>query len=68
MAFADFLEERAPAPIVATLTIGAIGLLVAERLGTRRRSEDTLTNGEAVGIGVAQAAALVPASRGPGRR
>ena len=62
VAFADFLEEqvRTPAPIVATLTIGAIGLLVAERLGTRRRTEDTLTNSEAVGIGVAQAAALVP--------
>ena len=44
----------------ATLTLGAIGFLVAERLGGQRRNEESLTAAEALIIGCAQAAALVP--------
>lgn len=60
--FNDFIEERlrTPAVAAATLTIGAIGLLVAERAGSQRRDERTLTMGEAFLIGCAQALALVP--------
>ena len=40
--------------------VGGIGLIVAERLGSRGRSVDGLDNGHAMLIGVAQAAALAP--------
>lgn len=60
--FADVIETRLRSPLVVaiTLTIGAIGLLVAERLGRKTREARALGYGEAVMIGVAQAAALAP--------
>lgn len=51
---------RAPDVVVMTMAVGAVGLSLAEWLGTRRREAATLGYGEAVLIGVAQAAALVP--------
>ena len=56
------IEERlrTPAVTAVTLTIGAVAMLVAERLGERRRSEHQITVFEAVLIGFAQASALVP--------
>ncbi len=42
------------------LAAGAVAMLVAERLRTRTRSETTLGPWEALGLGAAQAAALVP--------
>ncbi len=60
--FADAIENslRSPAIVAATLVVGAIGLLVAEWVGSRRRGEETIGYGEALAIGVAQASALVP--------
>jgi undecaprenyl-diphosphatase len=60
--FADAIERdvRAPAVVAVTLTLGAIGLLVAERVGTHSRREDTISYGNALLIGIAQASALVP--------
>jgi undecaprenyl-diphosphatase len=60
--FADVIETRLRSPlvVVVTLTIGGIGLLVAERLGRKTREARALGYGEAVAIGVAQAAALAP--------
>ena len=43
-----------------TLTIGAIGLLVVERLAPRWRTEESLGALDALAIGTAQAAALAP--------
>jgi undecaprenyl-diphosphatase len=60
--FADAIEStvRSPAVVAAMLAGGAIGLLVAEAVGVKRRSEESIGYGEALAIGVAQAAALVP--------
>ena len=60
--FADAIETtlRSPAVVAATLAIGAIGLLVAEWVGSRRRGEESIGYGEALAIGIAQASALVP--------
>jgi len=60
--FADVIETRLRSPLVVaiTLTIGAIGLLLAERLGRKTREARALGYGEAFLIGVAQAAALAP--------
>ena len=60
--FADVIEGRLRSPLVVaiTLTIGAIGLLLAERLGRKSREARSLGYGEALLIGVAQAAALAP--------
>lgn len=60
--FADVIETRLRSPLVVavTLTVGAIGLLVAERFGRKTRDARALGYGEAVMIGVAQAAALAP--------
>jgi undecaprenyl-diphosphatase len=60
--FADVIEGRLRSPLVVavTLTIGAIGLLVAERLGRKSRDARALGYGESFLIGVAQAAALAP--------
>jgi undecaprenyl-diphosphatase len=62
MLFNDFLENtvRTPGATAVTLTLGAIGLLVAERLRERTRDESTVTPGEAIGFGLAESAALVP--------
>lgn len=60
--WADWLAAnvRTPGVTAVTLAAGALGLLVVERLGPRRRDEDSLRPMEAVGFGLAQAAALVP--------
>jgi undecaprenyl-diphosphatase len=60
--FADAIETRlrSPSVIAVTLTIGAIGLIVAERVGRKTRDPGTLGYWEAFAIGVAQAAALAP--------
>ena len=60
--FADVIEAqlRSPAVVAVTLVVGGIGLLVAERIGRKSRDARTLGYGEAVLIGVAQAAALAP--------
>jgi undecaprenyl-diphosphatase len=60
--FADAIENslRSPAIVAAMLVVGAIGLVAAEWAGSKRRGEDSLGYGEALAIGVAQAAALVP--------
>jgi undecaprenyl-diphosphatase len=60
--YTDAVESalRSPGVAAAMLTLGALALLAVERLGARRREEASLGMGEAFGIGVAQAAALVP--------
>jgi undecaprenyl-diphosphatase len=60
--FADAIETtlRSPAVVAVTLVIGAIGLVVAERFGARRRGEESIGYGESFAIGVAQASALIP--------
>jgi undecaprenyl-diphosphatase len=60
--FADAIETtlRSPAVVAAALAVGAIGLIVAEAVGAKRRGDDTVGYGEALAIGVAQASALVP--------
>lgn len=60
--FADLIETRVRSPqvVAVTLAVGGIGLLVAEWLGRKERDARGLGLGEAVLIGVAQAAALVP--------
>jgi undecaprenyl-diphosphatase len=60
--WADWLAAnvRTPGVTAVTLAAGALGLLVVERLGPRRRDESSLRPLEAIGFGLAQAAALVP--------
>jgi undecaprenyl-diphosphatase len=60
--FADLIEARLRSPLLVacTLTIGGIGLIIAERLGRKTREARDLGYGEAVAIGIAQAAALAP--------
>jgi undecaprenyl-diphosphatase len=60
--FADVIEARLRSPLLVafTLTIGGIGLIIGERLGRKTRDARTLGYGEAVAIGIAQAAALAP--------
>ena len=60
--FADVIETQLRSPLVVaiTLTVGGIGLIVAERLGRKTRDARTLGFGEAFAIGVAQATALAP--------
>lgn len=62
LTLSDFIEDslRTPAVTAVTLTLGAVAMLVAERLGERRRSEGDLTYLDVVLIGCAQASALVP--------
>src|SRR4030081_3935431 len=56
------IEASMRTPLVAAvaLAIGAILPFVAERVGTKTRSEDSLTLMEAFWIGCAQAVALIP--------
>jgi undecaprenyl-diphosphatase len=58
----DRVEEALRTPVVAAsaLAVGAVAMLVAERLGPRLRMEQTLGWFDAVFVGCAQAAALVP--------
>jgi undecaprenyl-diphosphatase len=60
--FAKWIEEHARVPIVTvvTLSVGALGLLLVERLGPRTRGVDDLTPMDATVFGLAQAAALIP--------
>lgn len=59
--FADALQGiRSPVVVAVTLAAGGLGLILAERLGAHARGEDSIGYGEAVAIGIAQAAALVP--------
>jgi undecaprenyl-diphosphatase len=60
--FADVIETqyRSPLIVAITLTIGGIGLIIAERIGRKSRDARTLGYGEAIAIGVAQTLALIP--------
>jgi undecaprenyl-diphosphatase len=62
MLFTDRIEEalRQPPVAAAALMVGSLGMLVAERLGPRSRTEASLGWLEAVLIGCAQAVALIP--------
>jgi undecaprenyl-diphosphatase len=62
LVFDDYIERvlRTPAVAAAALAAGAVLMLVAERLRPAARDETTLTMADAVGIGLAQACALVP--------
>jgi undecaprenyl-diphosphatase len=51
---------RTPWVAVISLVVVAILFLIVERLGRGTRAEETMSTGAAFGIGVAQAAALVP--------
>ena len=51
---------RTPAIAAAMLAVGGILLMLAERTGSQTRPEGSLTLGEALLIGCAQAVALVP--------
>jgi undecaprenyl-diphosphatase len=46
--------------IAATLTIGALALLLAERVGAQRRDDTALTATDAVLMGIGQSTALIP--------
>jgi undecaprenyl-diphosphatase len=55
------LRLRTPGVAAVALAVGALAFLAAERLGAKRRNEESLTGAEAFWIGCAQAAAaLVP--------
>ena len=58
----DLAEKtfRSPTLVAIMLVVGAVILWLAERLATRSRSMLSLDFGAAIGIGVAQALALVP--------
>jgi undecaprenyl-diphosphatase len=60
--FGDVIEARIRTPLIVAvnLVIGAIGLLWVERIGRQERDARTLSYGEALAIGIAQAAALAP--------
>jgi undecaprenyl-diphosphatase len=62
LTFNDYIENvlRTPAVTAVTLALGAIAMLIAERLGPRRRTEADITLTEAGLIGCAQASALIP--------
>jgi undecaprenyl-diphosphatase len=60
--FADVIEEKLRTPWVTifTLTIGALGFLIVERLGERTRHEQDLTILDSLLFGIAQSLALIP--------
>ena len=51
---------RSPGVIAATLALGGVLMIIAERVGVRRRDAEHLTLADTLAIGVAQACALVP--------
>jgi undecaprenyl-diphosphatase len=55
-------EEKLRAPLLIACTMAVMGVLlwVADRVGTKDRELDRMDNGKALGIGIAQAAALIP--------
>lgn len=60
--FGDVIEAqiRTPLIVAVNLVIGAIGLIWVERIGRQDRDAQSLGYGEALAIGIAQAAALAP--------
>ena len=60
--FSDFIEEvlRTPAVAAGALAVGAILMLIAERVGPQVRNEDSIGWRDALLIGCAQSAALIP--------
>ena len=60
--FENFFEDTVRSPWVVVFNFVVVGILflVAEAVGSHRRKASRLGFGEAVGIGVAQATALVP--------
>jgi len=60
--FGDVIEARVRTPLIVAinLVIGGLGLLWVERVGRQDRETRSLGYGEALAIGVAQAAALAP--------
>ena len=59
--FFDLIERlRQPAVAAVALAAGAVAMLVAERVGSRGHTAVSLSVPEALGLGCAQAAALVP--------
>lgn len=60
--FGDVIEAliRTPLVVAINLVIGSIGLLWVERISHQHRDARSLGYGEALAIGVAQAAALAP--------
>ncbi len=60
--FGDVIEARVRTPLMVAvnLVIGGIGLIWVERIGRQNRDARSLSYGEALAIGVAQAAALAP--------
>jgi undecaprenyl-diphosphatase len=62
VALNDLIETafREPRLVAVTLVIGAVILWLADKLGSRTRTVDGLTFPIAIGIGAAQALALVP--------
>ena len=60
--FNDFIEQvlRTPAVAAGALAFGAVLMLAAERLGPRTRTENSIGWREAILIGCAQSAALIP--------
>jgi undecaprenyl-diphosphatase len=60
--FSDVIEQRLRTPGVAAaaLAVGAVAMIAAERFGPRTRGETSLRWSDALIIGCAQAAALVP--------
>ncbi len=59
---AKWLEEhlRTPPVIAVTLIVGGVWLILAEKFGSQRRNEDSLTAAGAFIAGVAESTALVP--------
>lgn len=60
--FEDFFETvvRSPWIVVVNLVLVGVLFIVGESVGSKRRKSSGLSFGEAVGIGLAQATALVP--------
>ncbi|MEE2963718.1 MAG: undecaprenyl-diphosphate phosphatase [Acidobacteriota bacterium] len=59
--FADVIGRlRTPAVAAAALSVGAVAMILAERMGSQRRASASLSAAEAAGLGLAQAVALVP--------
>jgi undecaprenyl-diphosphatase len=58
----DFIENTLRTPPVAAvaLGLGALVMLAAEGVGRRSRGEESMTLGEALAVGLAQASALIP--------
>jgi undecaprenyl-diphosphatase len=53
-------DMRTPQVAAVALALGAIGLMAADRLGSKTRSDGSVTVAEAFLLGCAQAAALIP--------